>query len=250
VVGWNVIGEQAIRHLNRFMTPESTLIVLADAALMGASERASLEAAPHVTPVLVNSSRDVMATIRSHVAHDEPTAIAILPYRELLSPSESDAETLVTLTSVRAVIGERPIRVISELRETRSAQLVQLPRIAPDDLILSDKLAAWTMAQIADRPFVNDVLADLLDGTNSMLSIEPLTDDATDGSTTYQMLRRAALAEGKLVVGVRRTDGRVELNPDANHIVDPAHIDGVIMVTAGSNWTQHHVPSRISDILE
>jgi hypothetical protein len=170
MVGWNAIMADATEHLRGFVGEKSRLTVLADRSCMSAREIASLKACTNVDrAVFSGSSGELLDSITRELSSSPVHAVAIVPYREALEPSQSDAATLVALTTVRATLGQQPTRIISELRETKSAALTALMR--PDDLVLSDAMTASTIAQLADRPWLDGVLADLLDYRGGLCSL-------------------------------------------------------------------------------
>jgi Na+:H+ antiporter, NhaA family len=169
IVGWNTIVRRAVEHLRGFLGVGSTVTVLVDASAMSADEGGSLEPCEAVDRVeTARSSAELLAAIVTELDR-EPDAVAIVPYRDMLSPSQADAGTLVAMSAARAAIGTRSTRIVSELRETRAAALTTLMR--PDDLVLSDAVTASTIAQLADRPWLDGVLADLLDWHGSAFFI-------------------------------------------------------------------------------
>ncbi len=248
VIGWNTIVRRAVEHLRGFLGPDSSVTVWADTSSLSEGEAASLAACEAVDDSdLFESAPELLSRASAELAAIGPDAVAIVPYRALLQPSQADATTLVVLTTVRAALETRQTRVVSELRETRAASLTAL--VGPDDLVLSDAVTASTIAQLADRPWLDGVLADLLDWRGSAFFIRAVPDELRSGEPwTYLMIRRWFLARGDLVIGLR-VGTVVNLNPDAHEPVESDGLTGVIVVGAAVGWKTGNVESRMADVL-
>jgi hypothetical protein len=250
MVGWNLIVARAVEHLRGFLGEESHITVLADRASMSTAEEESLTHSRDVEAKrLFDSSADLLGAVQGELEADGVDAIAIVPYRENMTPSQSDATSLVTLTSVRGRLDNRDIRVVTELRDTKSAALTEL--VQPDDLVLSDAVTASTIAQLADRPWLDGVLADLLDYHGSAFFIHPkeAVRDALSGDVAcFLDIRRSLMERGELAVGLRI--GRsVVLNPVAPESIATSSVSGIVVVGAGIGWGSDNVQSRMADVL-
>lgn len=251
VLGWNSIMVRAVEHLRGFLGDGSSVTVLADSSSMSPDELASLSNCPHVDRVELSSSpRASLERIGVELVSGNAEAVAIVPYREALSAAQADAATLVALTTVRASLGARPTRVVTELRETQSAILTS--RVRSDDLVLSDAMTASAIAQLVDRPWLDGVLADLLDYHGSAFFIRPLDEVLEAGMTDdvrFLDVRRALLlGTGELAVGLR-VDRDVLLNPPASQRFPRSSVSGIVIVGAALGWNTGNVQSRLADVL-
>lgn len=248
VIGWNTIVRRAVEHLRGFLGPDSFVSVWADTSSLSEGEAASLDACEAVDSTdLFNSAPDLISRASTELAAAGPDAVAIVPYRDLLGPSQADAATLVALTTVRAALGDQSTRVVNELRETRAASLTAL--VGPDDLVLSDAVTASTIAQLADRPWLDGVLADLLDWRGSAFFIRDVPQEMRTGEPwTFLAIRRWFLARGDLAIGLR-VGTVVMLNPDTDQPVEHAAVTGVVVVGAGVGWNTGNIESRMADVL-
>jgi hypothetical protein len=250
LLGWNRVVRRAVEHLRGFLGDGSSVTVLADRSSMSAEEVESLNSCAAVDRVeIMGSSPEVLTAIAEEVKRHPVDAVAIVPYRDELGPSQADAATLVALTTARATIGSGQTRIVGELRETRAASLTTLVR--PDDLVLSDAVTASAIAQLADRPWLDGVLADLLDWHGSAFFIYS-PDRALEGveteSVTFLEMRRTMLLRGELAIGLR-VDRKVVLNPPCDEPIARASITGVIAVGAGVGWSSGNVQARMADVL-
>jgi hypothetical protein len=211
--------------------------VIVDRSCMSAREIASLEASDAVDRVVwTDATTELIGTIRTEL-DDVLNAVAIVPYLDELTSSQADATTLLALAAARSTLTGERTRIVSELRESKAAGLTTLVR--PDDLLLSDSVTASLIAQIADRRWLDGVLADLLDYHGAALFIHP-AEDRLDGmsseSITFLEVRRTVMRRGELAIGLR-VDREVVLNPPAREPISRASITGVIVIGAGIEWT-------------
>ena len=249
IIGWNHIVARAVTHLRGFLGTGSRVTVFADRSCMSAGEIASLEACPGADRVVwVDTTPDLIATIQAQpsAAFD---ALAIVPYRDQLTPSQSDATTLLALAAVRSSVTGDRTRIVSELRESRSAGLTTLVR--PDDLLLSDSVTASLIAQVADRPWMDGVLADLFDYHGAALFIhspQGRLEGLGPESVTFLDIRRKLLLRGELAIGLR-VGAQVMLNPPERVPMARRSITGVIVVGAGVGWNTGNTQSRVADLI-
>jgi ion channel POLLUX/CASTOR len=236
IVGWNDIVARAVEHLRGFLADGSEITVIVDRSCMSAHEIASLKISTADRVLWTDATPDLIATVREEL-DDTFDAVALVPYRDQLTPSQADATTLLALAAVRSTVTGDQTRIVSELRQSKSAALTTL--VQPDDLLLSDSVTASLIAQIADRPWLDGVLSDLLDYHGAALFIHP-TEDRLDGmsceSVTFLEVRRAVMRRGELAIGVR-VGSEIVLNPPAREPILRASVTGVIVVGAGVAWT-------------
>jgi hypothetical protein len=244
-VGWNRIVARSVKHLRGFLAPEAAIHVLADASMISRNERRVLESNEAVNRITwCDGAEERLEAIQSIVAEHTYDAVALVPYREAATPAQSDADTLVSLAGLKSVLKDPRTRIITELRESQSAELTTVAR--PDDLLLSDAVTASLMAQMLDRPWLDSLLGDLLDFHGSALfMVDPSRAGSHGRTTTYGELRQKFAAIGELSIGYVM-NGRVILNPDADETVSVGDISSVIVVGAGLLWDQGMTPARLS----
>jgi hypothetical protein len=206
VTGWSEIGPVILRELDGFAMPGSTVTVVADPRYCGPPDPqtfATLERLAVTTRAL--SHRDGAAITDLWAAH-EPDHVLLLAYRDRLSAHEADAEVLMALLQLRHAImlrgsGRAPT-VVTELRDLRDVPLARTS--GTDDYLVSDRLTALLIAQVAENPELSRVFDALLDAKTVEISLDPAP-VATDGRhpATYGDLVRLGLAAGMVVIGYR-----------------------------------------------
>jgi hypothetical protein len=116
---------------------------------------------------------------------------------------------------------------------------VQLAKVAgAEDFIVSERITALMLAQLAEIPDREKVFADLFETWGSELSMRPVSHYAepTPG-TTYGSYVAAAHRHGHLAIGYRKTGARgkelataIHLDPPKSRVVDLKPDDRLIVV--------------------
>ncbi len=130
---------------------------------------------------------------------------------------------------------------MSVLTEVLDIRDVQLARVAgAEDFIVSERITALMLAQLAEIPDREKVFADLFETWGSELSMRPVSyyADPKPG-TTYGSYVAAAHKVGHLAIGYRKTGARgkelataIQLDPPKSRVVDLKPDDRLIVVVA------------------
>lgn len=237
LVGWNSFAAPAVAQLRGFLAEGSRIDVVADATAMSQLESRSLQRSGHVDDVRVAESPvDMLQMIRQRLGERSFDAVSILPYRDTQQPGQADSRSLLYLAVVQDTVDAARTRVVCELRESRTADLVAV--IEPDDLILSDALAASLIAQLTDRPWLTGVLADLFDFHGSALFAHPRSrwGFAESGAVRFGDVIVAAAGNNEIALGYRDGD-RVVLAPDRDAEIELGPSDTVYVLGPALGWT-------------
>ena len=167
--------------------------------------------------------------------------VVVLCYRSGLSAEEADARALMTLLQLRRFRQENPevaerMSVHTEVLDIRD---VKLARVAgAEDFIVSERITALMLAQLAEIPDREKAFADLFETWGSELSMRPVSHYADPGpGRTYGSYVAAAHTHGHLAIGYRKTGARgkdlatgIHLDPPNSQVVDLAPDDRMIVV--------------------
>ena len=147
-----------------------------------------------------------------------------------MTPPEADARSLLSLLILQQALvasssGQRP-RIVTELLDARDVDLARAT--GADDFVVSDELSSLMLAQLAERPDLEDVFADLFDVEGSAIALQPATWYVTSGQVPFRRVVAAARARGESAIGYRIERGPgglpvVVLNP---HKRDPVTLGG------------------------
>lgn len=239
IIGWSSMGRSVLTELAQFLPKGSTVHIVATPKYVDPAELASLKFGG-VTVSYSATSGDMAELVKAASAkhYDE---VIILGYRNAISESEADAQTMLTMLQMNALFEDstnkvHATRMVAEILDSRKAELARVAAV--DDLVISDNLAALLVAQIAENPTLSPVFADLFDADGASVNMRPVEGYAPlKKSVAFSQLVAAGVAKGESVIGYRiAADSRssaaqgVVLNPSKNDVFVPAAGDSVIVV--------------------
>ncbi len=240
VAGWNELAPRIVSELDKWVALGSTIRVLVDESLYGADD---IEVAGLVNIELsVTRTTAWSPTIVAELAAAERyDRVVVLCYRRGLTPDEADARALMVLLQLREFRASTPggapdMSVVTEVLDIHD---VELARVAgADDFIVSDRLTALMLAQLAEMPEREDVFADLFEVSGSEVCIRPVSDYvAPEPGLPYAAYVEAAHRAGHLAIGYKstsagihdRTDG-IRISPAKSGLPDLQPDDQLIVV--------------------
>ena len=228
VVGWSHLGPVVLRELDQFAPPGSTVDVLADPDQVDPGELVNLDLGR--LRVTYQSTGGNLDELGASVRAQQYDKVIVLGYRRGLTPPEADARSLLSLLILQQALvasssGQRP-RIVTELLDARDVDLARAT--GADDFVVSDELSSLMLAQLAERPDLEDVFADLFDVEGSAIALQPATWYVTSGEVPFRRVVAAARARGESAIGYRIEHGPgglpvVVLNP---HKTDPVTLGG------------------------
>jgi hypothetical protein len=167
--------------------------------------------------------------------------VIILGYRNAISESEADSQTMLTMLQMNALFEDstnkvHPTRMIAEILDSRKAELARVAAV--DDLVISDNLAALLVAQIAENPALSPVFTDLFDADGASINMRAIENYAPlKKRVAFSQLVAAGVAKGESVIGYRiaaesRTSAAqgVMLNPVKSEEFSPEAGDTLIVI--------------------
>ena len=242
IVGWNILAPRILHELDKWAEPGAHVRVLIDGSLVTEQE----VAVPGIEKLQI-SVTSTYNTAQHKVAElclaEQYERVVVLCYRGKLSAEEADARALMTLLQLRQFRQDNPevgdrISVLTEVLDIRD---VHLARVAgAEDFIVSERITALMLAQLAEIPDREKVFADLFETWGSELSMRPVSyyADPKPG-TTYGSYVAAAHKHGHLAIGYRKTGARgkelataIQLDPPKSRVVDLKPDDRLIVVVA------------------
>jgi hypothetical protein len=234
LLGWSRIAAMSVRHLHGFLDERSHVDVLVCEALsspveLDAARRGSRD---HTSVTVATTVPEYHAAIGDRIRCGGYDVVAVLPYRDLFSVEESDAYTMTAMAVARQAIADVPTapRILGELRSSAHQELAELAQ--PDDLIVSEALAASLALQLLDRPEVQPVLADLLDYRGSAFYIRDLSVLGLAAGSNYGDVVDATVASNEIPIGLR-VGGVVELDVSRTYAISD-EVSGVVVVARGT----------------
>ncbi len=242
IVGWNPLAPKIVRELDKWVAPGSTIRVLVDESLVR-EEEVGVVGLQNLAISVTNSYNSAPHRVAELCLAEGYERVVVLCYRSGLSAEEADARALMTLLQLRQFrqahpeLGER-MSVLTEVLDIRD---VRLARVAgAEDFIVSERITALMLAQLAEIPDRERVFADLFETWGSEVCMRPISDYADPRpGTSYGSYVAAAHSRGHLAIGYRTTGARgkeladaIHLNPAKSMPVDLKADDRLIIVLA------------------
>ena len=239
VIGWSSMGRSVITELASFLPKGSTVHIVANPKYVDATELKSLKFAGLAVSYSA-STGDIDELIAAAEAkhYDE---VIVLGYRNAISESEADAQTMLTMLQMNTLFEDsknkvHPTRLVAEILDSRKAELARVAAV--DDLVISDNLAALVVAQISENPALSPVFTDLFDASGASVNMRPIEEYASlKKPVAFSQLVAAGVAKNESVIGYRvaadaQSSGAqgVLLNPVKGHEFTPAAGDSLIVV--------------------
>jgi hypothetical protein len=240
VIGWSSMGRSVLTELAAYLPKGSSVHIVAQSKFVAPEELTNLKfGAVKVTHASVSGDIDELIAAASAKRYDE---VIVLGYREAISESEADAQTMLTMLQMNQLFdqpnnGVEPTRLVAEILDSRKAELARVAAV--DDLVVSDNLAALLIAQISENPALAPVFDDLFDADGAAINVKPIDHYVPLGKeiTFGELVAIASAAHGESTIGYRvaaasRDDAStgVRMNPNKNTVFTPAAGDALVVI--------------------
>ncbi len=239
-IGWSSMGRSVVSELAQFLPKGSTVHIVAEKKHVAPEELKSLKFGSNIKVTHASVSGDIDELIAAAAAK-KYNEVIILGYREAISETEADAQTMLTMLQMNQLFeakgnGVEPTRLVAEILDSRKAELARVA--AADDMVVSDNLAALLIAQVSENPSLAPVFDDLFDAEGASLNVNPIEHYVPLGkSIEFAELVAIGRAHGESVIGYRTLKGSkhdpasgVKLNPLKTDKFKPAEGDGLVVI--------------------
>jgi hypothetical protein len=166
------------------------------------------------------------------------------PFVLILSPTDveiqlADAFTMVSLMHLRQILSQtgRKFSIVSEIMDVRNRELMEVT--GSDDVIISERLIALTLTQIAENKDIAPVFVDLLTPGGAEIYLKPIADYIhLDSPVNFYTVIAAAQRKGETAIGYRllaqagqaEQSFGVHVNPEKSAFISFADQDQVIVI--------------------
>ncbi len=239
-IGWSSMGRSVVAELAQFLPKGSTVHIVAEKKHVAPEELKSLKFGSNIKVTHASVSGDIDELIAAAAAK-KYNEVIILGYREAISETEADAQTMLTMLQMNQLFeakgnGVEPTRLVAEILDSRKAELARVA--AADDMVVSDNLAALLIAQVSENPSLAPVFDDLFDAEGASLNVNPIEHYVPLGkSIEFAELVAIGRSHGESVIGYRTLKGSkhdpasgVKLNPLKTDKFKPAEGDGLVVI--------------------
>ena len=238
ILGWNRRGPVILEQLGYYMSPDSLVSVVApiDPQQMQAECAA---AQPNRMQAVFERGNPI----------DRPTLEKLVAegyqYIVILSPADApdiqiaDASTIICLLHLRDIARQtgRTFSIVSEILDVRNRDLAEVT--SADDVIISERLVALALTQIAENRDVLPVFAEFLSSGGPEIYLKPAQDYVEAGKpVNFYTVTEAARRQGQTAIGYRLLAEAsaadqafgVHLNPDKSVSVTFAENDRIVVL--------------------
>jgi Trk K+ transport system NAD-binding subunit len=238
ILGWNRRGPMILEQIAYYVPSGSQVLVVApyDTEQMRADCAAAQLQQMHVTFEQGNYAD--RSTLERLLAGGHQYVV-ILSRTDLPDIQIADAHAMLALFHLRDIMGKsgRSLPIVSEILDVRNRDLAEVS--SAEDVVISERLVALALAQIAENRDIVPVLVDLLNPGGVEIYLKPARDYIMPGQpVNFYTVVEAALRRGETAIGYRllaeasapeRSFG-VHLNPDKSAIVAFGDADRVIVL--------------------
>jgi voltage-gated potassium channel Kch len=231
VLGYNGGLRTILRELNEYVSPGSTVTVVADA------ETPLLPEYPNAEVTFRRGDTTSRAVLESLAVADYDHVI-VLAYMNL-GAQRADAKTLITLLHLREMADRQGVdlNVVSEMLDDGNRELAEVTKA--DDFIVSDKLSSLMLSQISENRQLTQVFNILFSSLGSEIYLRPAEEYVRAGTTVdFYTVLEAAGRRGETAIGYRiaadshngQRDYGVNVNPAKTERITFAPGDRIIVL--------------------
>lgn len=238
LLGWNWRAPAILRELDAYVSPGSTVTVVAD---LDAPEAAVAELRPGLRHTSIDVTRGDTTDRRLLDGLDVGTFdhLIVLCYADVLDAQRADSRTLITLLHLRDIAATAGVdlSITSEMLDLRNRALAEVTRA--DDFIVSDRLTSLLITQISENKQLRPVFDDLFDPEGAEIYLRPAAEYVRLGvEITFTTVIESARRRGEVAIGYRRRALAesaaeaygVRLNPPKDAAITFAEGDRVIVI--------------------
>jgi ion channel POLLUX/CASTOR len=197
VLGFNAQLGVMLKELDQYVTPGSSVTVIAD---IGTPTLPRLQRLETRFGRGDTTSRAVLESLKPH----EYDHIIVLAYKDTLNAQQADAKTLITLLHLREMADRlgTDLNVVSEMLDNRNRQLAEVTRA--DDFIVSDKLISLMLSQVSENKHLGAVFQYLFSSDGAEIYLRPAELYVKPGhAANFYTVLEAARRRGETAIGYR-----------------------------------------------
>lgn len=204
ILGWNRSGAIIVRELDRYVSPGSTLTIVAakDSIEIETSLLAQgVQLRNQKLEVRQGDTTDRLLLDTLHIS--DYNHVIVLAY-DMLDPQQADAKTLITLLHLRDIAGRdaTPFSIVSEMLDLRNRELAEVAQV--DDFIVSDHFISLMLAQLSENPALHALFQTLFDPEGVEIYLKPISDYVATGiPLNFYTVVEAARRRGETAIGYR-----------------------------------------------
>ncbi len=203
ILGWNELGPNIVRELDRYVSPGSKVKVALERDLVSASALALHSELANLSVVFEDAGNDHNDVARL-LGEERYDSVMVLCYRHGVSEPQADARALMTLLQILQTADQldRPVHVITELLDVRDVRLA--PQTTADHFVVSERLSSLLIVQLSENAGLLGVFADLFDAEGGEVYLKPAVAYApANQPVSFASLVEAGRRREEVVLGYR-----------------------------------------------
>ncbi len=173
-IGYNKKVDNVIAELDNYVLPGSSLTIITENKKGIDSLTKHQSKYKNITINFKEANTTDKFAIRSTI--DQINRSVVIFHNEDANQDDKDAETLLTLLHLRDLEREldKKLEVITEIYDVKNTKIIEMAKV--DDLVISNQLTNRMLTQVAENPFIVDVLNILLNPIGSEVYLKSVTD--------------------------------------------------------------------------
>jgi ion channel POLLUX/CASTOR len=238
ILGWNRRGPMILEQLSFYAPPGSEVTVVAPVEPQQMQADCAGAQFPQMRVTFERGNLLDRPTLEKLVAAGHQSIVILSPV-DAPEIQIADASTIITLLHLRDIARKTGqwLSIISEILDVRNRDLAEVT--SADDVIISERLVALAMTQIAEDKDVIPVLVDFLSPSGSEIYLKPAGDYVAPGqAVNFYTVLEAARRRDETAIGYRLLSEAdqpeqsfgVHLNPGKRETITFGADDRVIVV--------------------
>jgi hypothetical protein len=238
ILGWNRRGLAIIRELDNYLSPGSSVTIVAD---HGKAENELKE----ISSTIKNQKIDFKPAntterkVLDSLGLAEYDHIILLSYTDALEAEPADAHTLITLLHLRNISEKTNCHfsIVTEMLDIKNKELAEVTRA--DDFIISNKLISLMLTQLSENRELKTVFDDLFDAEGSEIYLK-LASNYVELNTpvNFYTVSESAARKNEVAIGYRIAElchdssksYGVVVNPKKSNTVSFTEKDKIIVI--------------------
>jgi Trk K+ transport system NAD-binding subunit len=238
VLGYNTRTAAVISELDDYAEPGSTVNVVATSPPEETEFLRAVGPLQNLTVSLGRADTDDRSVL-DRLELPDADRVVVMCDSDQLSRQHADARVLVTLLHLRDIADRTgaDFTIVSEILEEADRELTRVANV--DDIILSEQVTSYLLAQISENRDLHEVFDELFQSEGSEIYMRPVEAYVdSSGDVAFATLVEAARQRGETAFGYRTAaladnaeeSYGVHVNPAKSQQFDPQPADRLIVL--------------------
>lgn len=203
ILGWNQRGLRIIEEIDNYVSPGSSVVVLAENGNYVEDIQALGTELKNQKLTFIAGDINDRQTLQD-LKIESFDHIILLSYTEGIEIQESDAKTLICLLHLRNLSEKagKDFSIVSEMLDIRNRELAEVAKA--DDFIVSDKLVSLMISQMSENKELKKVYDVLFEADGSEIYLKDAKDYVKTGvETDFYTVLESASRQNHTAIGYR-----------------------------------------------